>query len=181
MSRDSSKVIFVRVLKHRAALMAVIVAIVRDFTAAEDLFQETALEIVRGYDRFKEDRDFLAWAKGVARHLALRHIQSAKRREVSVDPSALEVFAEVMMEEDEPETWEKERVGLRHCLEKLPERSRKLFVLRYGRNLKGRGLSDESGVTPGSLRTTLARVRALLRGCVESYLRHGASPGGELV
>ena len=71
-------------------------------------------------------------------------------RSFGASKGALEVFAEIMMEADEPETWEKARTGLRHGLYKLPERSRKLFVLRYVKKLKGMGLASQTGCNVGS-------------------------------
>jgi len=160
-------------LKHRSVIMAVIVAMVRDFGAADDIFQDTVLQIAHSHDRFDESRDFLRWAKGIARNMALRHFDSKARQPMYVDQDLLEVLNEVMAEEPEPEPeiWEKERAGLHHCMQKLPEKNRVLIMLRYMENLRGMALAEKAGIQITSLRTTLARIRQALRDCVDQYLK----------
>ena len=171
MSNSKFDARFIRALKNRSAIMAVILAMVRDFDVAEDLFQETMLELVRHKERFDTDRDFLRWAKGVASNMSLRHLRNLYKRPVHLDHPALEAITELVMEEEPAAIWERERAGLQHCLERLPENRRRLFKLRYADNIKGDKLARKAGVRTSSLRTTLARVRRLLRSCVDAYVR----------
>ena len=68
--------------------------------------------------------------------------------------------------EGEDEMWRAERVALRRCLQKLPARMRRLLVLRYGHNCKGRELAERAAYRPGSIRTTLSRLRRQVRQCI---------------
>ncbi|MBN1672598.1 MAG: sigma-70 family RNA polymerase sigma factor [Kiritimatiellae bacterium] len=169
--------VFVRVLEHRAAIMAVIVAMTRDFDAAEDIFQETVLEIVRSRDRFDETADFASWSKGIARHMVMRHWDAVKRKPTPLEQDTLEYLADVAQDEPDEDVWERERKGLRKCLEQLSERNRALFLTRYGRNLKGPKLARELGIRVGSLRTTLIRIRRFLRQCIGTQTVQSTSSG----
>ncbi|MBN1674016.1 MAG: sigma-70 family RNA polymerase sigma factor [Kiritimatiellae bacterium] len=165
--------LFDRVLRQQDALMAVIVAMTRDFEAAEEIYHNTVLEITRtARDRFDPRGDFARWAKGVARNMVMRHWASQKRRPVPMEESALCLIAEMMAEEPEPdaEASAREMAALRACLTKLSPRHRRLFVLRYGQDMKGRDLADKLGLSSQSLGTTLLRIRGFLRRCISRRL-----------
>jgi RNA polymerase sigma-70 factor, ECF subfamily len=159
---------FLSITENRSKIMAVIVAMVRDFDLAEDLFQQTVLEILRAADRFDPERDFLPWACGVARNVVRRHWQAAQRRPAPATQELLDSLAELAMEEQDEDIWQAERAALNRCLDKLPERMRRLFLLRYGHNQKADLLARLAAFTPGSLRTTLARLRLKLRQCINA-------------
>ena len=158
-------------LKHRFAIMALIVAIVRDFSAADDIFQDTMLQIARSQEKYDSNRDFLPWAKGIARNMALRHFDSKARQPLYIDSELLDILNEVLAEDTESEILEMERAGLFHCMQRLPEKSRGLVMLRYVENLRGMELAEKAGIQITSLRTTLARIRQNLRDCVTQYLK----------
>ncbi|MBN1674991.1 MAG: sigma-70 family RNA polymerase sigma factor [Kiritimatiellae bacterium] len=169
--QDGRNEVFFRIIRHRAQLMAVIVAMVRDFDVAEDLFQDTVVEIVNSFPTFEPDRDFLKWAKGIARHVVLHHWRRAARRPVAVAEETLVAMADLLIDEPEEETWEQEKVGFRRCMERLSPRHRLLMFLRYGENLKGAVLAERAKLNLKSLRTTLLRVRSFLRECVRRQIR----------
>jgi RNA polymerase sigma-70 factor (ECF subfamily) len=138
------------------------------------------LEIVNSSDRFDEERDFLAWAKGIARNVVRRHWDSQKRTPSPVEAELLNTAADIMADESEPDIWEKEKIGLRRCLGKLTEKYQRLFQLRYAENLKGPGLARAMDMKLKSLRTTLMRIRTLLRDCITmqvNAINGGGAPG----
>jgi RNA polymerase sigma-70 factor len=159
-----------RALRHGNALKGLIVAMVRDFDAADDIFQDTILEIARAGERFDAERDFLAWARGVGRNMVRRYWASARRTPAARDPAGLEAAAEAMLEEQDADAWEGERRALRSCMDRLSDRNRALMLERYGRNLKGPALAEKTGINPKSVRTTLVRLRQFLRRCIDAQL-----------
>lgn len=162
---------FLSITENRSKIMAVIVAMVRDFDLAEDLFQQTILEILKGADQFDPTRDFLPWASGVARNVVRRHWRAAERQPSVATQEALEVLSELAMEEEDEDIWKAERTALQRCLNKLPERMRQLFLLRYGQNYKAAKLAELSSFPIGSMRTTLARLRMKLRHCINTEIQ----------
>jgi len=152
---------------------------VRDFDAAEDLFQDTVVEILGSADRFDPSREFLPWANGIARNVVRRHYKRLSRRRVSpVEVDNLEYLGNLMAEDRGADAWEEERRALRYCLERVDSRNRRLLALRYQENLKGGKLAESVNLSEKSVRTILHRVRNALRRCIER--RTGSALSGGL-
>ncbi len=176
MTEQKDKV-YLAITQHRSRIMGVIVAMVRDFDAAEDVFQDTVVEILGSADRFDPSRDFLPWANGIARNVVRRYYKTASRGMSPVDVQNLEYLGSLMEEDSEIDAWEDERKALRHCLEKVDSRNRKLLTLRYRKNMKGSRLANRVSLSEKSVRTILFRVRDALRRCIERRIAHPAAEG----
>lgn len=168
-----------KALQNRGAIMGLIFSMVRDPAVAEDIFQDVIVAIAESDKIFDSDKEFLAWSWGVARNIVRRHWALVKRNPDATDPSVLETVADAIVEEVDPDVWRQEKHFLRECMKNLPARTRKLFMHRYADNLKGPALAEKAGVSIGSLRTTLLRVRRSLRRCIESRARQPIR-GGEI-
>ncbi len=164
---DSADDIYLEITRHRSAIMATVVAMVRDFNDAEDVFQNAVLEIMRHGDRFDSTREFLPWARGIARNIARRHFAAKKAGPQIVAMDDIEFLADVV-DEGEDDAWEEERSRLRHCLGRLKDDNRRLLLLRYGNNLKGPALAKATGRNVKSLRTTLFRLKNFLMKCLKT-------------
>lgn len=165
---------FLGITENRSKIMAVIVAMVRDFDVAEDLFQQTVLEILQSADKFDPSRDFLPWASGVARNVVRRHWRGTEKQPSLASQDALDSLSEMAVDEQEEDLWQSERAALHVCLGKLPNRMRRLFLLRYGENHKAGKLAELSSFPVGSLRTTLARLRTKLRHCINTEIQESS-------
>lgn len=146
-----------------------IVAMVHDFDLAEELFQETVVEILKSEERFDPSCKFLPWACGIAKNVVLRHWRLQKKAPSNGLGSMLAELADVAIEGDD-ETWHRDRVALRRCFQRLSPRMQRLLLLRYGHNIKGQKLSSEAGIRTGSIRTTLFRIRGQLRQCIHAQV-----------
>ncbi|YCM45033.1 sigma-70 family RNA polymerase sigma factor [Verrucomicrobiaceae bacterium 227] len=162
---------FLGITENRSKIMAVIVAMVRDFDQAEDLFQQSVLEILQSAETFDATRDFLPWASGVARNVVRRHWRKSERQPTLASQEVLDSLSELAVDEQDEDIWHAERAVLNQCLNKLPERMQKLFLLRYAHNHKAGKLAELSSFPLGSLRTTLARLRMKLRHCINSEIQ----------
>jgi RNA polymerase sigma-70 factor (ECF subfamily) len=153
--------------------------LVPDYFQADEVLQRVAVTLVRKYDQYDPQRPFAAWAIGVAKFEVLYF-----RRERATDKhlfgdDIVEQIAgryEILAEDVDPV-----REGLRHCLEQLRGRSKRVIDLRYRRGLKSRAIAEEMALSSGAVRMLLCRVRETLRRCIENYIarqdRH-ASPAG---
>ena len=168
-SKDQEFEAFLSITENRSRILAVIIAMVQDFAVAEDLFQETVLQILKSTHLYDQDRAFLPWACGIARNVVKRHWRTLKRQPASMAQEVLANLAELAVEDD-PDLWREERVALHHCLKKMPDRFQRLFVLRYAHNYKGRELSERADIRAGSIRTTLSRLRGKLRQCISTQI-----------
>jgi len=161
------------ITENRCRILAMIVAMVHDFEVAEDLFQETVLEILKSESQFDPTRRFTPWACGIARNVVRRYWRQCKRAPASGMADLVADLALVSTEGDD-DLWRQERRALRRCLGKLPDRMRRLLLLRYGHNFKGRELAQRAAYRAGSIRTTLARLRGQLRQCIQMQMASSA-------
>jgi RNA polymerase sigma factor (sigma-70 family) len=149
-----------------------IVTMVQDFELAEDLFQETVLEILKSEANFDPTRSFPAWACGIAKNVVRRYWRERRKQPHSGVSELLADLADVVVETD-TEVWRQERIALRRCLQKVPPRMRRLLIMRYGHNYRGRELAERTAYRQGSIRTTLARLRSELRVCIQTQATTG--------
>lgn len=157
---------FLNITENRSKILAMIVAMVQDFELAEDLFQETVLEILKSQDQFDATRRFTPWACGVAKNVVRRYWRKSRQQPRSGVSELLADLAQIAVDDD-TEIWRHERLALRRCLKKVPPRMQRLLLLRYGYNFKGRELAQRAAYRQGSIRTTLARLRQQLRHCIQ--------------
>jgi RNA polymerase sigma-70 factor (ECF subfamily) len=142
--------------------------LVPDYLQADEVLQRVAVTLVRKYQQYDPSRSFTAWAVGVAKYEVLYY-----RRERATDKhlfgdDIVEQIAsryEILAEDVDPL-----REALRHCLDQLEGRSKRVIDLRYRRGLKSRAIAEEMTLSSGAVRMLLCRVRETLRSCIERYL-----------
>jgi RNA polymerase sigma-70 factor len=164
------------ITENRSKILAMIIAMVRDFDVAEDLFQETVLEILRSKDRYEVGRAFVPWACGISKNVVRRYWERENRKPLPMTEEVLMRLADIAVETD-ADLWREEQAALQRCLEKLPARLNRLFMLRYGHNIKGQDLAEQAGIRLGSIRTTLSRLRIQLRRCIATQIEPGFQSG----
>jgi RNA polymerase sigma-70 factor (ECF subfamily) len=127
--------------------------------AADDLFQESWLRVVRARDRFDPRRRFSTWVFQIANNLCrdrgrrraveTRHLENLARSQ----PSAPQQMAAPPIEL---------RLDMRRHLEALPERLREVLVLRYYQQLSERDIAEILMIPRGTVKSRLhAAVKAL--------------------
>ena len=138
---------------------------------AKEMAQETFLRIYTARARFEVSRKFKPWMLCIARNLCLNEL---KRRKM-VHMETLEEYASSSREEsgeilrtseDSPYelllTQERHRYLL-EVLDRLPEESREIVVLRYFQKLSAREIADIVDSTEGAVRTRLHRILKQMR------------------
>jgi RNA polymerase sigma-70 factor (ECF subfamily) len=150
-------------------ISAFIRTLIRDFQHADEVLQRVAVTLVRKFDQYDPSRPFGAWAIGVAKYEVLYF-----RREQATDKhlfgdDIVEQIAsryELLSEEIDPV-----REALKHCLDELKGRSKKIIDLRYASGMRANAIAEEMTLSPGAVRMLLCRVREKLRGCIERRTR----------
>jgi RNA polymerase sigma-70 factor (ECF subfamily) len=146
-------------------IAAFIRTLVPDYQQADEVLQRVAVTLVRKFDRYDPSRPFTAWAVGVAKYEVLYY-----RRERATDKhlfgdeivDQIACRYELLAEEVDPV-----REALRHCLDQLKGRSRRVIELRYRRGMKSNAIAQEMALSSGAVRMLLCRVREVLRRCIE--------------
>ncbi len=128
-------------------------------TAADDLFQESWIRVVRARERFDPRRRFSTWlfqiANNLCRDLARRRAVDRRRLEGAREEAALDGSAS-------PPAPVALRLDLAQRLAALPDRLREVLVLRYYHDLGEREIAEVLDIPRGTVKSRLfAAVRAL--------------------
>lgn len=160
-------------LRYRGEFMAYLMAILRDFHAAEEVFQNAAVVIIEGATAAEPIRNFRAWAKEIVRRQALYRLRKQAQEAKHFRPIALELFeavSTVFLEEDTAEA-RHDLQALRICLEKLLPRHREMIARRYERRQSFEQIGQAAGTTAGAVQRALSRIRMVLHDCVRAALQ----------
>jgi RNA polymerase sigma-70 factor (ECF subfamily) len=163
------------VLEHQARLRMFIRMLGALPDSVDDLAQDA---FVVAYERIDTLEDFDQagpWLRSIARNLVRNELRKSSRQRRVVNASISEAMLAVS---DEPVTasWSEDWfAALRTCLERLPGDGRALVDGRYQRGRNATQLANETDMTPAAVRQALARLRGLLRTCVETRLTEGAT------
>jgi RNA polymerase sigma-70 factor (ECF subfamily) len=155
-------------LRHEDDLKAFIGSVVPDAHLRADVFQDVALTLWQQFATYDPTRPFGAWARGVALRKVLQHRERWSRFPLAFSPEAIQAIA------DAYGRTEREGVdradALRHCLERLPEKSRQLLAWRYEGGLAGEEIAQLAGTTLDALYQALSRLRGRLEECIRQRL-----------
>jgi RNA polymerase sigma-70 factor (ECF subfamily) len=169
-------------LQHQSDFMAYLMAITRDFTAAEEIFQNAAVVVIERSATREEVRDFRAWAKEVIRRQALLYLrqQSQRARRVRpLEPALLDQIGRAFVEDDTSESvLRREIAALQDCIREVPETGRKMLSLRYEQRASFRQIAAIVKRTEAAVQRALSRLRKSLHDCVRSKV--SLSEGGTI-
>lgn len=158
-------------VQHQQQLRAFVLALTPDFTVADDVMQETFLEISRQAEAFAMGSSFQAWARSIARFKVLSALRDRKRCARALADDVIDVLVAAAPAEDPEGRHEAELGQLRTCLERLAPAARELIHLRYAGEHMPEAIASLRAQSVGAVNVTLARARAALRACVERGLK----------
>lgn len=158
-------------LKHQDGIRAFLGSVVRDRTAAEDLFQEISLALWESFTSYDPVRPFGTWARGVALKKVLQGREKSRRIPLAFSPQAIGAVLDAY---DRTEAAAPDTDGLRDCISKLPPRSQSLLALRYERSLKLGEIAKEVGSTLDAVHKLLSRIRENLQECLQRRPQAGS-------
>lgn len=148
-------------IEHQPGIRAYILSIVRDFTLAQDVLQETFLKITRKAAHFQLGTNFMGWACTIARFESLTSLRRASK--LGLESTTLDMLAA----SQESETLEIRTDWLAACLKKLTPTVQRLLHLRYQDALKPAEIARLVKWTPNSVCVATSRARTELRKCIE--------------
>ena len=119
--------------QHR--LYVYIVTLIGNHFDAHDVLQDTNLVLWRNLTNSSEARDFIAWAREVARYRVLRYRQLHANDTPTLEPFVLDVLANrlnnINERSDSPYS-----AALPDCIERLSDGDRELVDLRYASGME---------------------------------------------
>lgn len=152
---------------------------VNDPTLAEDLLQDTFIEILQTINNLNEPAAFPSWSKQVAYHKCTAYFK--KRRDILADEKedGLSVFD--TLEEENAEFIPDEALDkadlkqtIHQMIDELPEEQRSALLLRYFDEISVKEIAEIQGVTEGTVKSRLNYGRKAIKDAVEGYeKKHG--------
>lgn len=161
---------FVQLLSlHQRHVYSFIHSLVATDVDADDIMQETSLALWEKRGRYNPQRDFFAWACGVAHIQVLRYRRKVATDKLWFDDEVLSLLASHMA--SDAGLFEFRREALDKCIDRLPEADRKIVELRYQDGMTLGALSKQLGSSVRSIQRAMARARLALQRCVSATLR----------
>ena len=186
-TRDSDESILVEGLKrgdpaaanelferYSRPLHAFIMRMTGERSAAEDIFQDTWVRIVRNIDSFRGDCKFSSWMFQIALNLCRNLARGQSRREfVELDKAG--VLAQ------DPDV-DADRILLaakmKKLVDSLPDKMREVVVLRFYHEKTDFEIAEITGLPAGTVKSRIFRGMKLLKEKIEST---GLAPMAEEV
>ena len=145
-----------------------------DRELAEDLTQDTFIEILETIHKLEEPAAFVTWSKQIAYHKCTAYFR--KRRELLVDENEDGYSVFDTIEEDREEfipdaalDHEDLRQTIMNIIKELPEEQRSAIILRYFNEISVKEIADIQGVTEGTVKSRLNYGRKAIKQSVEEF------------
>lgn len=155
----------------RPVLTAYVFTILKDWSLAQDIFQDAVISMNEKCDEIQNDSP-LSWLKSVMRHKAIDLIRKRERTSRNQEQLVLLVDKkfDALLKKEELEFYKEKENALQDCMTKLESDSRKILVDFYRNKKSCLSLSELYGRTVNAIRLNLSRSRAQLRHCVKLKL-----------
>ncbi len=172
--------------QHGSALYRFAMSRLRDTHKAEEAVQDTLLAGLQSLSRFNGDASVRTWLIGILKHKIMDQFRREAREAPLESPDLLTDKNDLFDDEDffdDHGNWREkisdwgnpedsmERIQLigilQHCLEALPERMGRLFMMREVMEESTESICQEMAISPTNVWTMLYRARMGLRQCLD--------------
>ena len=161
---------FLRLLgEHERSLYVFILAMVANWSDADDLIQETRIRLWQQFDKYQPGTDFGAWARSVGYYLVLTHRQKASRNPVKFGQAFYELIAAEAA--TAPDLVNARQQAMLCCLEKLDQSKRWLLEQYYLGKESMHHLAGRLGRSYDATRKAVYRTQLALGDCVNAQMR----------
>lgn len=143
------------VRRHQRNVFSFLVHLTGNRTEAEDLFQETFIKAIAALPGYREQGAFGSWLIRVAHTVTLDAWKRNKGRETSDDRRLMDYPDQGPATDARTESREIEQ-AVTGAVAKLPEKQRRVFLLRQHSDLKFREIAEQ---TKEPLNTVLSHMR----------------------
>lgn len=156
-------------IKHTSRLRGFILALLPDFTMAEDVLQEVFLVVTRKAEQYEGGTNFFAWICEIARRKVLEYRRREKKAAgVMLSPEVLEAVCEATPDEEEQADVPEDRLqALASCVDELAPKTRQIVKMRYRGGCRPAEIARRMSWKPQAVYVALSRTRKSLRNCVE--------------
>jgi RNA polymerase sigma-70 factor (ECF subfamily) len=157
-------------LRIRDRATAFAYAVLRDFQAAEDVYQEASLVALRRLEEFTGE-GFEKWFWRILRNVLGTRLRSARRSRIRAASEVLERLEAAGLEKPVAPDPEERVEYLIECLSRLGGRAREILQWRFLENLDVPEIARRLGRTVQATYAMIKRSRRFLRECVHLRAR----------
>lgn len=151
--------------RHKSAVRAYIMKLVRDTTVAEDIFQDTFIKVINTLKsgKYTDEGKFLPWVNRIAHNLVIDYFRKNKRMPMYNSPDEdFDIFSTIKMYDTNIE----DRIvrnqlhsSMHKFIEKLPKEQKEVLYMRHFGDLSFNEIAEQTNV---SINTALGRMRYAL-------------------
>ena len=165
------------VRRHAQELHQFVIRFTADSIAAEDVVQETFLQVHTSADSFDPQRRFKPWLFTVAANKARDYLRRRRRRrelpfdaQIVSDDQAGDTFIGLLSgDDDAPDDellWEEKRRSVKDAIETMPPKLCEVLILAYYHRFPYRDIAEIVGIPLGTVKS---RLHAAVRCFAQSY------------
>lgn len=136
-------------------------------SAAEDLLQETFLEVWRSLPNYRGDASPKTWVFLIGRRLAWKQLKQPRQQDPTQDLEEISDFSDdpsKLSSNQEEWLWVHQRREVLHqCIQSLPTLYREILLLHYMEELSYQEMADVLGIAAGTAKSRLSKALSLLR------------------
>lgn len=119
------------VLRYQEKIYWVVRRLLSDHDEADDVVQDVFVKVYHSLHSFKGESSFYTWLYRIAINLSLNELRRQKTRKTfSLDDAAVQHESHDALPLEQMERKEQTRL-IKEAIEKLPEKQKKVFLLRY--------------------------------------------------
>lgn len=160
---------------NQGKLRGYVFSATRDYHATEDILQEIAIVVAKKASTYDPERPALPWFMGIARNQIQRFYRTKGKESINVSFDVIEECLP-MFASYENEKISDRQVALKKCVDKLPEKQRRIMQMRYVEELDCSQISKMIGRSVQGIYGLLKRMKTGLRKCVEFQLQQPEVP-----
>jgi RNA polymerase sigma-70 factor (ECF subfamily) len=163
--------------QHKKRVFCICMNMVHNFAQAEDLMQETFLQVHRKLATFRAESAFTTWLHRITVNIVLMHLRKRVLPVVSLDEMATNVpgehFGHVVGARDAAQVGVTDRVAIDRAAQNLAPGYRSIFLLHDVEGFQHSEIAVMLDCSPGCSKSQLHKARRVLRSALSS---HGLRP-----
>jgi len=154
--------------KHELQLASCVHTLVPSWHDAEDILQETKLQLWREFGKYQPESDFAAWSRTVARYVVRTHFKQRQRKPLVLSADIADVLLQKIAKT--PEQSDQRLRLLAECVKKLGSDALNLLRRCYVEGRKIKDIAAELGRSLTGTYSALSRTRHDLLQCMRDSL-----------
>ena len=154
--------------KYQRQVHALAFRKVRDFQTAEDITQETFLQVHQKLATLNDPAKFSSWLYAIVNHLCIawyrkNRLQTEALQEIYISEIETEAYSRYIAREHAKTTAEVQHDLVKKLLTKLKESDREVITLHYFEEMTSSEIGEFLGVSENTIKSRLYRARQQLK------------------